>query len=151
MSGPGWVRAGPLSFDAGKVYASRPRRSRGCYLRVAMARNQSAAGLYREEVVTDRRVGSIRILTPVTAEGLADATRKVLYVGEAQMLTPGGVLPLAFEIDAGSLSEAIQKFASGADAAVERAVQELEALRREASSSIIVPGGGGGGGLIQRP
>jgi hypothetical protein len=122
-----------------------------------MARNQNAAdlqmnaaGLYREDVVTDRRVGSIRILTPVTAEGLTDTTRKVLYVGEAQMLTPGCVLPLAFDIDAGSLSEAIAKFASGADGAVERAVQELEALRREAASSIIVPGSGGGG-LIQRP
>jgi hypothetical protein len=107
----------------------------------------NAAGLYREEVVTDRRIGSIRILTPVTAEGLADAMRKVLYVGEAQVLTPGGVLPLVFEIDAGSLSEAIQKFAPGADAAVERALRELEALRREAASPIIVPGSG----LIQRP
>src|SRR5262249_11588155 len=111
----------------------------------------NAAGLYREEVVTDRRVGSIRILTPVTAEGLADATRKVLYVGEAQMLTPGGVLPLAFEIDAGSLSEAIQKFASGADAPGERAVQELEALRRPASSSILVPGGPGGRVIPRAP
>jgi hypothetical protein len=108
----------------------------------------NAAGLYREEVVTDRRVGSVRILTPVTAEGLTDTMRKVLYMGEAQMLTPGGVLPLAFEIDAGSLREAIDKFAAGADAAVERTLRELDALRREAASSIIVPGSGG---LIQRP
>jgi len=109
----------------------------------------NAAGLYREEVITDRRVGSIRVLTPVTAEGHTDAMRKVLYVGEAQILTPGGVLPLAFEIDAGSLREAIDRFPAGAEAAVERALRELEALRREAASSIIVPGGGGG--LIQRP
>jgi hypothetical protein len=108
----------------------------------------NAAGLYREEVVTDRRVGSVRILTPVTAEGLTDTMRKVLYMGEAQMLTPGGVLPLAFEIDAGSLREAIDKFAAGADAAVERTLRELDELRREAASSIIVPGSGG---LIQRP
>jgi hypothetical protein len=107
----------------------------------------NAAGLYREEVVTDRRIGSIRILTPVTAEGLADAMRKVLYVGEAQVLTPGGVLPLVFEIDASSLSEAVHKFAPGAAAAVDRALRELEALRREAASSIIVPPSG----LIQRP
>jgi hypothetical protein len=107
----------------------------------------NAAGLYREEVVTDRRIGSIRILTPVTTEGRADSTRTVAYVGEAQVLTPGGVLPLAFEIDASSLSEAIQRFGAGAEAAVERAVKELEALRREASSPIIVPNSG----LIQRP
>jgi hypothetical protein len=48
----------------------------------------NATGLYREEVVTARRIGSIRILTPVTAEGVADAMRKVLFVGEAQVLTP---------------------------------------------------------------
>ena len=108
----------------------------------------NAGSLYREEGVTDRRIGSIRILTPVTADGLADGMRRVLYVGEAQVLTPGGVLPLVFDIDAGSLSEAVQKFASGADAAVERALRELEALRREAASPLIVPGSSG---LIQRP
>jgi hypothetical protein len=107
----------------------------------------NAAGLYREEAVTDRRIGSIRILTPVTADGLADAMRKVLYVGEAQVLTPGGVLPLVFEIDATSLSEAVHRFAAGAAAAVEHALRELEALRREAASSLIVPPSG----LIQRP
>jgi hypothetical protein len=42
----------------------------------------------------------------------------VAYVGEAQVLKPGGVLPLAFEIDANSLSEAIQRFVAGAEAAV---------------------------------
>jgi hypothetical protein len=106
------------------------------------------ASLYREEVVTDRRIGVIRILTPVTPEGLADTmVRKTAYVGEAQVLTPGGVLPLAFEIEASSLSQAIQKFPSGAEAAVERAIKELDALRREAAPSIIVPNSG----LIQRP
>jgi hypothetical protein len=107
----------------------------------------NAAGLYREEVLTDRRIGSIRVLTPVTAEGLADTMRKVLYVGEAQVLTPGGVLPLVFEIDASSLSEAVHKFAPEAAAAVDRALRELQALRREAASSLIVPPSG----LIQRP
>jgi hypothetical protein len=105
------------------------------------------AGLYRDEVITDRRIGVIRILTPVTPEGLADTMRKAVYVGEAQVLTPGGVLPLAFEIEASSLSQAIQKFPSGAEAAVERAIKELDALRREAAPSIIVPNSG----LIQRP
>ena len=38
-------------------------------------------GLYREDVFTDRRAGSIRRLTPVTADGSADATRDVLFSG----------------------------------------------------------------------
>lgn len=119
------------------------------------------ASLYREEVFTDRRIGTIRVLTPVKAVGLTDTSRRVLYVGEAQMLTPAGALPLAFEIDANSLADAVEKFAAAAELAVERTVKELQELRREAASSIIVPdrmssgvgglGGPRGGGLIQSP
>lgn len=112
------------------------------------------ASLYREETFTDRRIGTIRVLTPVTGAGAPDASRAVLYIGETQLLTPGGLLPLAFEIEAASLAEAIDKFASGARDAVERTRRELDQLRREAASSIIVPdrlpGGldpGGPGGL----
>ena len=114
------------------------------------------ASLYREEVFTDRRVGTIRVLIPVTKDGLADGTRKVLYAGETQVLTPGGTLPITFEIEASSLAEAIDKFADGVKEGVERTIQEIQELRREAASSIIVPdrlpGGLGGpprGGKIQ--
>jgi len=75
------------------------------------------SSLYREEVLTDRRVGSIRVLTPLKPDGSTDTTRAVAYVGEAQLLTPAGVLPLVFEIDATSLPDAIEKFAAGAAAA----------------------------------
>jgi hypothetical protein len=109
------------------------------------------SSLYREEVLTDRRVGSIRVLTPLKPDGSTDTTRAVAYVGEAQLLTPAGVLPLVFEIDATSLGEAVGKFAAGAEAAIERTRHEIEQLRREAASQIIVPdrmpGGLGGGGL----
>jgi hypothetical protein len=116
------------------------------------------ASLYREEVMTDRRIGTIRVLTPIKVDGLTDASRRVLYVGEAQMLTPAGALPIAFEIDAQSLAQAVEKFAAAAQQAVERTVRELQELRREAASSIIVPdrpipglSGPRGGGLIQPP
>ncbi|HEY7539622.1 MAG TPA: hypothetical protein VIF11_05740 [Methylomirabilota bacterium] len=114
-----------------------------------------ASSLYREEVFTDHKVGVIRVLTPVTADGMMDVTRKVLYTGEAQMLTAAGVLPLAFEIDAGSLSEAVANFGSCAKAAVERALEELQELRRQASSSLVVtdrmPGGAPGRPGLIRP
>ena len=111
--------------------------------------------LYREEVFTDRKIGTIRVLTPVTSTGAPDGTRAILYSGETQLLTPGGVLPLVFELEARSLAEAIEKFAEGASEALERTRREIEQLRREAASSIIVPdrmpGGltppGGPGGL----
>lgn len=77
-------------------------------------------------------------------------------------MTPMGGLPIAFEIPAKSLEEAATKFGALAKTAIERAVKELQEMRREAASSIVVPQGGlppgglggggmGGGGKIQLP
>lgn len=108
-----------------------------------------AEDLYREEIFTDRRVGTVRRLTPVTPDGLPDSGRGVIYLGQAQLLTPLGALPLAFEIPAATLEEAIRRFGDGAQQAAERAIEELKELRREATSSIVLPdaGPGGMGGL----
>jgi len=118
------------------------------------------AALYREEVITDRKVGTIRVLTPIKSDGSMDGGRKTLYLGEAQIYTTMGALPLSFELDANSLSDAVSKYASAAKQAVEQAVRELEDMRRQAASSIVIPKGGvgglppgglGGGGKIQLP
>lgn len=101
--------------------------------------------LYREEIYTDRRVGTLRMLSPVKKDGSPDGTRKVVYIGEAQLLTSVGALPVTFEIEAKSLEEAVGKFAEVAKDAVERAVKDLQELRRQAASSIVVPQGGMGG------
>jgi hypothetical protein len=116
-----------------------------------------SAGLYREETFTDRRVGTLQRLTPVTAAGATDSARPVLYVGQTQVLTPAGALPLSFEVPAKSLEEAIAQFGEGAKQALARTMRRLEELRREQASSIIVPGsappgglGGPGGGRVLR-
>ena len=108
--------------------------------------------LYLEEVFTDRRIGTLRRLTPVTKDGKADSARAVVYVGETQIMTPAGSIPIGFEIGAGSLEEAAEKFGPAAKEAIDRTVLELQELRRQASSSIVVPQGPlGGGGKIQLP
>jgi len=115
--------------------------------------------LYREDVFTDRRAGSIRRLTPVTAEGSVDPMRPVLFSGQTQLLTPAGVLPLGFEIEAATLEEALKKFPDGVRVALEQAIDEARELRREAASRIVVPEVGGvpgagpasGGGKIKFP
>jgi hypothetical protein len=104
-----------------------------------------AKALYREEIYTDRKVGTIRTLTPVKSDGSEDTSRKVVYVGEAQILTSVGALPITFEIEAKSLEEAVGNFAAVAKDAVERTVKDLQELRRQAASSIVVPQGGMGG------
>jgi hypothetical protein len=115
------------------------------------------ASVYREELYSDRKIGTIRCLVPVKSDGTPDPSRKPAYVGEAQIMTPMGALPVTFEIDAPSLSEAIAQYGPAAKEAVERTVKELQELRRQASSSIVVPQGGippgalGGGGKIQLP
>jgi hypothetical protein len=118
-----------------------------------------SADLYREEIFTDRKVGTIRRLTPVKADGSADNARQVQYLGQTQILTAAGALPLSFEIDANSLKQAAEKFSETAKHAIQEAVKELQELRREAASSIIVPekgmggigGPGGPGGLPGGP
>lgn len=104
-----------------------------------------ASALYREDIYTDRKVGTIRTLTPVKSNGAPDTDRKVVYAGEAQIMTNAGPLPINFEIEAASLEEAADKFAGAAKEAVERTVKELQDLRRQAASSIVVPQGGVGG------
>jgi hypothetical protein len=101
------------------------------------------AGLYLEESFTDRRVGSLQRLSPVTSDGAPDSSRPVLFVGQTQVLTPAGTLPLNFEIEASSLADAIAKFGDHARQALNDTMRRLEEMRREQASSLIVPGAGG--------
>ena len=110
-----------------------------------------AATLYREDIVTDRKVGTIRRMTPITSAGADDSTRPTIYLGEAQIMTNAGPLPINFEIEAAGLAEAVEKFGDAAKEAVERTVRELQELRRQQASSIVVPGMGNPGGKIQIP
>lgn len=110
-----------------------------------------ATALYREDIVTDRKVGTIRRMTPLKSDGSDDAGRPTLYIGEAQIMTNAGPLPINFEIEAQNLGEAVEKFGDAAKEAVERTVRELQELRRQQASSIVVPGMGNPGGKIQIP
>jgi len=119
-----------------------------------------ASTLYREEIYTDRKVGTIRAMVPVTTMGATDGTRPVVYTGEAQIMTQMGPLPISFDIEAKTLAEAVEGYAGAAKIAIERTVRELQDLRRQAASSLVLPGQGGagfppgglgGGGKIQIP
>jgi hypothetical protein len=116
--------------------------------------------LYREDVFTDQKVGTIRRMTPVTVDGVDDASRPVQYIGQATIMTPMGSLPLSFELDAATMAEAVAKFGAAAQRAVDEAAREIQEMRRQAASSIVIPDagaaalkgmGGKGGGGIQMP
>jgi hypothetical protein len=96
----------------------------------------------------------------VKSDGSPDTLRKTVYQGEAQLMTNMGPLPISFDIDAATLADAIAGYAEATKAGIERAMREIQEMRRQASSSIVLPpagatlgpgGGLGGGGKIQIP
>ncbi|MDA7852101.1 hypothetical protein N9A71_01000 [Porticoccaceae bacterium] len=102
-------------------------------------------GLFREENFTDQKMGSIRKLVPVKADGSDDPDRTTEFFGSAQVMTPMGAIPLNFALDGATIGEAASDFAGKAQIAVEEAGREIERMRREQASKIVVPGQGGGG------
>jgi len=114
--------------------------------------------LYREEIFTDQKIGTLRQLTPVNSDGSRDDSRPVLFVGETSLMTPAGTLPIHFRLEGKDLGEAAKQFSDSANKAIQDTMEQLRELRRQAASSIVVPdmskggmGGLGGGGKIQMP
>src|SRR5256886_16101136 len=101
--------------------------------------------LYREDVFTDRRAGSIRRLTPVTADGSVDPTRPVLFSGQTQLLTPAGVVALGVGIEAGTLGGGVKEIPGGGRGARRQAGAEARALRPGAAARLVAARGGAAG------
>ena len=119
-----------------------------------------ATSLYREEIYTDRKVGTLRVLHPVKSDGGPDMARRTVFQGEAQLMTNMGPLPISFDIEASTLSDAIAKYPEATKTGIERAMREIQEMRRQQSSSIVLPPAGAtlppvgslpGGGKIQMP
>jgi hypothetical protein len=108
-----------------------------------------AADLYREETFTDRRIGTLRRLTPVTKTGEDDPSRAVMFIGQAQLWTQMGPLPINFELETPTLEAALEAFPDAARAALEQTMEEAKEMRRQQASQIVVPGMSPGG--IQMP
>jgi hypothetical protein len=113
---------------------------------IQMAEEQSNAvdftiersNLYREESFTDLKVGSIRRLTPV---------RKKIFVGQTNIVTPQGPLPIQGVIQAKELQQAIKKFPEAMEAAMDRLIEEAKKYQEKEQtpiekpeSRIIIPG-----------
>jgi len=98
--------------------------------------------LVKEDVYSDQKVGSVRVLTPVLLSGEIDTARKITYFGQTQVMTPGGALPLNFELEADSLESAFAKFGDAAKESMEQTMKEIQEYQREQASKIVVPGQG---------
>lgn len=102
--------------------------------------------LYREESITDLKVGSIRRLIPIKADGSADPARAEIFVGHTQLMSPEGPLPLQAELPATTMEDAMNMFPQAMKQALAEMVEQIQELQRQQqqkqrdSSRIIIPG-----------
>ena len=95
------------------------------------------ANLYKEESFTDLKVGNIRRLTPVKPDGSEDKTRNTIFVGQTNLMTPNGPLPIQGVISAKELQQAVKRFPEAMEEAVERMMEEAQKMKDQQGSEII--------------
>jgi hypothetical protein len=114
--------------------------------KISMEENKQASirinqnNLYREEIFSDLMVGAIHQMTPVKPNAELDKQRKVMFIGNTQLITQQGPLPVRFPIEAKNLQQAIDKFPESLDAFIKKMVEEAKELQRKEESRIIMPG-----------
>lgn len=100
------------------------------------------SNLYREESFSDLKTGSIKRLTPVKADGSEDKTRKQRFIGNTNILTPNGPLPIQGDIPAKDLQQAIKKFPEVMEQAMDQLVEEVKKYQEQERSRIQKPDSG---------
>ena len=108
------------------------------------------SNLYREESFTDLKVGTIKLLNPVKADGSDDKTRKKIFVGNTNVMTPQGPIPIQGMVQAKELQQAVKKFPEAMEAAMDRLIEEAKKYQEQQQaedsqiqkpdSRIIIPG-----------
>jgi hypothetical protein len=105
------------------------------------------SNLFKEETYSDLKVGIVKHMTPVKADGSVDKTRKSVFVGQTSLMTPNGPLPIQAVIQAKELQQAIKKFPEAMQASMERLAEEARKYQEQEKgkiekpeSRIIVPG-----------
>ncbi len=101
--------------------------------------------LYREEPFTDLKVASIRRLIPITPDGADDSSRQPIFLGQTQLMSPEGPVPLQARLAANTIGEAIAEFPRAMEGALAEVVKNLRELQKQEAtqkddSRIIVPG-----------
>ena len=96
--------------------------------------------LYREESYTDMKVGAVRMLTPVSTDGLRDESRKSIFIGQTQLMSPDGPLPVSCILEAGSLTEAVANFPKAMTKEIDRMISLVQEAQKKEKSRIVVPG-----------
>ena len=109
--------------------------------------NVDKNNLYREESITDLKVGSIRLLKPIKIDGSDDSAREEIFIGHTQIMSPQGMIPLQARLTAKTLEAALDEFPNAMQQALAKMVEEVKKMQQEEAnqagqddSRIIVPG-----------
>jgi hypothetical protein len=93
--------------------------------------------LYQEEYFTDMKLATVRRLTPVKPDGSEDKSRKTIFVGQANLMSEAGPIPISTMISAKDLQQALKKYPEAMLEAMDRLNQEMIRYRQEQESSIV--------------
>ena len=105
--------------------------------------------LYREESITDLKIGSIRRLIPVKTDGSDDSSRPEIFIGNTQLMSPEGPLPIQSFLEAKTMEEAMTVFPAAMKRALSEMIDELREMQEKQQqqqrqgrddSRIIIPG-----------
>jgi len=96
--------------------------------------------LYKEETITDLKVASIKQLTPIKVDGERDESRPIMFIGQTQLMSQMGPVPVQCDIEAENLEEALGKFPAAVQVAVEKMIEEAREMQRQEAHKIVIPG-----------
>ena len=92
--------------------------------------------LYHEDSLIDLRAASIRCLRPVKPDGIThDESRKTIYVGHTQLMSPQGPVPLHASLEASTFEEAMEIFPEAMKKAMEEMIENVRKMQQEQESA----------------
>jgi hypothetical protein len=99
--------------------------------------NLDRTNLYREESYTDLKVGTVKRFIPVLPDGSVDKARKTFFLGQTNVYTEHGPLPIQNVIQAKELAQAFKRFPEAMEEAMQRLMEEAQQMREEKNSPLI--------------
>ena len=99
--------------------------------------NLDRTNLYREESYTDLKVGTVKRFIPVLPDGSVDKARKTFFLGQTNVYTEHGPLPIQNVIQAKELAQAFKRFPEAMEEAMQRLMEEAQQMREEKTSPLI--------------
>lgn len=99
--------------------------------------------LYREISVTDLKIANIRQLIPMNVDGTDDTSRETIFIGNTQLGTPQGPIPMQAKLEATTMEEAMDQFPQAMELETQKVIENfkrMEAQQKNEKSNIIMPG-----------